>query len=91
MLLKSCSFSIRLEGVYECLRHPINSALLFRVGVGDSSLLCQSLREFLDTMMEVVRSDETICQLAAPLSFITRADFEEGCLESSNDEENGMQ
>ena len=65
--------------------------LLFRVEGGDSSLLCQSLGEFLDTMMEVVRSDETICQLAAPLSFITWADFEKGCLGSSDDEENGMQ
>ena len=65
--------------------------LLFRVEGGDSSLLCQSLAEFLDTMMEAVRSDETISQLAAPLSFITRADFEEGCLGSCDDEENGMQ
>ena len=64
--------------------------LLFRVEGGDSSLLCQSLGEFLDAMMEVVRSDETICQLAAPLSFITWTDFEKGCLGSS-DEENGMQ
>ena len=64
------------------------SILSCRVDGNDSSTLCHCLGEFLDTMMEVIRSDDTVQQLAAPLWYITRADFEAGCSGSSdNDEE----
>ena len=66
-------------------------ALLLRVEGGNSSSLCQSLGEFLDTMMEVARSEETVCQLAGPLWFVTRVDFEEGCLGSSVEEDEEIQ